>query len=101
MPILPSSLSPTQPSIATAVALSGQLKDSLLVPFAPMKSNEWISKRKLGNIHQYMDVFPECKFFWLGDSGQGDIIVGENLLHDDNYKKCVRSVAVCCVSTRF
>eukprot|EP00051_Salpingoeca_urceolata_P006837 m.90410 g.90410 ORF g.90410 m.90410 type:complete len:165 (+) comp15008_c0_seq6:2579-3073(+) len=73
--------------IRGAVVLSGQLVDSLLIPFAPDHSNEWISKRKLDNIFKYIRVFPECKFLWFGDSGQGDIIVGTILNTDPRTKE--------------
>ena len=69
-----------QYGIPDAVCLSGELIDSVLIPFAPDYSNEKISARKLGNIERYMRVFPECDFLWFGDTGQGDLIVGEKML---------------------
>ena len=66
--------------IRGAVVLSGQLRDSLLVPIAANLSNKWISKRKFGNIERYMTVFSECSYLWFGDSGQGDALVGEKIM---------------------
>lgn len=65
--------------IYDAVCLFGELKDSVLIPFAPDFSNEKIAARKMDNIHRYIKLFPECRFCWWGDSGQGDILVGEQL----------------------
>jgi hypothetical protein len=44
-----------------------------------------------------MEVFPECEFMWFGDSGQADIMVGEQLflLNDDpTSASTARTVAV-------
>ena len=55
--------------------LTGDLRDSLLIPFAPSLSNDWISNRKFGSYVRYKRLFPECRFIWFGDSGQGDVQV--------------------------
>lgn len=70
-------------NIPTAIVLSGHLKDSLLVPFKPTYANKLISARKLTNIEHYQKTFPESRFIWFGDSGQGDIIVGQQMIKAD------------------
>eukprot|EP00053_Salpingoeca_punica_P019827 m.203078 g.203078 ORF g.203078 m.203078 type:complete len:1051 (+) comp17732_c0_seq2:2266-5418(+) len=77
-----------------AIVLSGQLRDSLLVPFAPDISNKMVARRKLTNINFYMQVFPECQFIWFGDSGQGDILVGQKLLQDDPERVTMKEVFI-------
>eukprot|EP00037_Helgoeca_nana_P011394 m.102384 g.102384 ORF g.102384 m.102384 type:complete len:1250 (-) comp20805_c0_seq1:200-3949(-) len=83
-----------QYGIPDAVCLSGELIDSVLIPFAPDYSNEKIAARKVNNILRYMQVFPECDFFWFGDTGQGDAIVGEKLLTNDATKEQLKGVFI-------
>jgi hypothetical protein len=56
-----------------SAVLSGVLGDSLMIPFKPTQCNIKIAARKLRNYHRYVKLFPECRFLWFGDSGQGDI----------------------------
>merc|ERR1711907_280537 len=60
--------------------LGGHLSDSLLVPFASNVSNRLISDRKFGNFVRYATMYPECKFVWFGDSGQGDIATAKRMM---------------------
>eukprot|EP00041_Stephanoeca_diplocostata_P033812 m.1126265 g.1126265 ORF g.1126265 m.1126265 type:complete len:706 (+) comp24411_c0_seq2:1745-3862(+) len=80
--------------IPDAVCLSGELRDSVLIPIAKDYSNDKISTRKMGNIRKYMEVFAECRFAWFGDSGQGDILVGEQMLSDPELKPLVEGVYI-------
>jgi hypothetical protein len=75
-----------------AVVLSGHLRDSVLIPVAPGRSNDMISRRKFHNYYRYMSVFYESQFLWLGDSGQGDVLMGRRMLADDTDR--ARGVAV-------
>jgi len=84
----------TEYGIPDAVCLSGELIDSVLIPFAPDYSNEKISARKVGNIERYMQVFPECNFLWFGDSGQGDAIVGEKMFANPVTKRRLKGVFI-------
>eukprot|EP00053_Salpingoeca_punica_P011806 m.105204 g.105204 ORF g.105204 m.105204 type:complete len:476 (+) comp15786_c0_seq2:208-1635(+) len=68
--------------LTDAVVLSGKLRDSLLVPFKPATANAMISKRKFRNYEMYKATFPECAFMWFGDSGQGDVEVGIQMMAD-------------------
>lgn len=60
--------------------LTGALHDSLLIPFLPAHCNEMIAARKFKNYLRYTQLFPECKFIWFGDSGQGDIQTGLDMV---------------------
>ena len=59
--------------------LFGELKDSVLIPFAKQTADRMVADRKMGNIDGYIKIFPECKFVWFGDSGQGDMLVGDEM----------------------
>ena len=63
--------------------ITGVLSDSVLIPFAPSLSNDWISNRKFGSYVRYKRLFPECRFIWFGDSGQGDVQMGQKMLEED------------------
>lgn len=41
-----------------------------------------------------MEVFAECRFAWFGDSGQGDILVGEQMLADPELSRLVEGVYI-------
>ena len=63
-----------------ASVLCGHLSDSLLIPFAPNFCNSRISLTKVSNAVRYSFLFPECRFVWFGDSGQGDVLTAQELL---------------------
>ena len=42
-------------------------------------SHRSMAARKLTNVRRYRRLFPEYRLVFLGDSGQGDVIVGEQL----------------------
>ena len=46
-------------------------------------SKEAMATRKMKNISHYRLLFPEYRLVFLGDSGQGDVLVGERLLAQD------------------
>ncbi|EGD77979.1 hypothetical protein PTSG_09612 [Salpingoeca rosetta] len=64
----------------TASVLCGHLSDSLLIPLAPAFCNSRISSTKVRNVVRYSLLFPECRFVWFGDSGQGDVLTALELL---------------------
>ncbi len=39
-----------------------------------------MADKKLDNMHLYMQLFPEYQYVWVGDSGQGDVIVAKALV---------------------
>jgi len=39
-----------------------------------------IIQGKLSNFQQYTKIYPECQFVFIGDNGQGDYIVGKEIL---------------------
>ena len=39
-----------------------------------------MADKKLSNIGMYTQLFPEYQFVWLGDSGQGDVLVAKALI---------------------
>ena len=43
------------------------------------RSNEAIAQKKLENFLQYQALYPEYGFVFVGDSGQGDVIFGEQI----------------------
>lgn len=51
-------------------------------------SHEKMAEKKYENFEQYSQIFPEYSFTWLGDSGQGDAILGEKMMsnHPDRVK---------------
>lgn len=57
--------------IATATVLTGSL-------FA-LHTLDAMAARKLANIDHYHRLFPEYRLLFMGDSGQGDVKVGEKL----------------------
>jgi hypothetical protein len=73
--------------------LTGVLKDSLLIPFAPDLCNTWVASRKFNNYLMYKSAFPECQFVWWGDSGQGDVDMGLRMLDEDRLAEVNASAA--------
>lgn len=57
--------------IATASVLTGSL-------FA-LRTRDAMADKKVANIDHYHRLFPEYRLLFLGDSGQGDVVVGEKL----------------------
>jgi len=55
-----------------------------------------IAETKYERFCQYARIFPERKFIWIGDSGQGDAIAGLMMLNDPNLnlnvKVCIHQV---------
>lgn len=52
--------------------LSGTLFD--------LRSHQAMARRKLHNFGQYQELYPEYKFLFFGDSGQGDALLGQMML---------------------
>lgn len=44
-------------------------------------NHERMAAKKFENFEQYAQIFPEYSFSWLGDSGQGDAILGEKMMN--------------------
>lgn len=57
-----------------------------------LRSHRSMAKRKIRNIRQYYQVFPEYGLVFVGDSGQGDIEVGKLMLQE--LPDSVRSVLI-------
>ena len=57
--------------IATASVLSGS--------FLNLLTHDSMAAKKLQNIDHYHKLFPEYRLLFMGDSGQGDVAVGEKL----------------------
>lgn len=66
--------------VAQATVLSGS--------FRKIFGNASIAAKKYENFTQYEQLFPEYDFVFVGDSGQGDVSLGETLLaeHGDRVK---------------
>lgn len=45
--------------------------------FAALASHDLMAGRKIANIAHYHELFPEYRLVFIGDSGQGDVTVGE------------------------
>lgn len=52
----------------------------LVGSFKGLISHEKMAQKKFENFEQYAQIFPEYSFSWLGDSGQGDAILGEKMM---------------------
>lgn len=64
----------------TALRRAGVSKLSLLSgSLLALVSKEAMAERKLHNIDHYVQLFGEYSLLFLGDSGQGDVVVGEQL----------------------
>lgn len=50
--------------------------------FGHIIGNDRIAERKYQNFREYQQVYPERRFVFVGDSGQGDVAFGEMLLAD-------------------
>jgi phosphatidate phosphatase APP1 len=58
--------------VDTAVMLSGA--------FTHLLGNARIAEKKLENFREYVRLYPEYGFVFTGDSGQGDVAFGEQML---------------------
>jgi hypothetical protein len=47
---------------------------------ASARSSAKMAAKKLENFLRYRDVWPECEFVFVGDSGQGDAILAEQMM---------------------
>ena len=47
-----------------------------------LTTNGRMAKKKLANFEQYKKVFPEIRFAFIGDNGQGDVDLGKALLSE-------------------
>jgi len=52
----------------------------LLGSLGGLISHEAMARKKMENFEQYTRIYPEYNFSWVGDSGQGDAILGERML---------------------
>ncbi|GAB3622131.1 hypothetical protein GCM10027418_02130 [Mariniluteicoccus endophyticus] len=48
--------------------------------FANLHTNSAIAEKKLENVDHYARLFPEYDLVFVGDSGQGDVMVGEEMM---------------------
>lgn len=48
--------------------------------FVALLTHDRMADKKLQNIQHYHALFPEYQLVFIGDSGQGDVIVGEHLI---------------------
>lgn len=77
----------------TALRRAGVSKLSVLSgTLLALLSTEAMAERKLHNIEHYRQLFPEYDLVFLGDSGQGDVIVGQDLFA--RYGEAVRMVLI-------
>ena len=58
----------------------GRKQDLLLVPFNPKTAHERIAAKKIQHFTRLLQIYPECEFFWFGDSGQGDVEMGTAMI---------------------
>lgn len=49
-------------------------------------SNGSMAEKKIDNLRKYMQLFPEYGVVWIGDSGQGDVVVAHQLVEDARAK---------------
>ncbi len=54
----------------------------LLGSLAGLINNEAMARKKMENFQEYLQIYPEYDFSWVGDSGQGDALLGERMLKD-------------------
>lgn len=60
--------------------------------FTGLIDHERMAAKKFENFEQYAQVYPEYNFSWLGDSGQGDAILGQKML--EQYPDRVKGVFI-------
>ena len=54
----------------------------LLGSLTGLINNEAMARKKMENFQEYTQIYPEYDFSWVGDSGQGDALLGERMLSD-------------------
>ncbi len=69
-----------------AVLLCGNLTNLL--------TNEGMASKKFDNFKMYEKINPEFHYLFVGDSGQGDVILGERMLATDAVDGWTRRVAL-------
>lgn len=64
----------------TALRRAGIAQSSVLTgSFLNLHTRDVMAAKKMENIHHYHLLFPEYRLLFLGDSGQGDVVVGQKL----------------------
>lgn len=64
----------------TALRRAGIAQSSVLSgSFLNLHTRDVMAAKKMENIHHYHLLFPEYRLLFLGDSGQGDVVVGQKL----------------------
>lgn len=53
--------------------MTGKLADIMMMAVSQEKGKEMMGQTKYENFVRFQSLFPEYNFFWLGDSGQGDV----------------------------
>lgn len=72
---------------------AGILKPTILTgSLLALLSKSRMAERKIHNIRQYHQVFPEYGLVFVGDSGQGDMVVGE--LMREEFPEAVRAILI-------
>lgn len=70
--------------VSSAVMLSGA--------FTHLLGNSRIAEKKFDNFSRYVQLYPEYGFVFTGDSGQGDVAFGEQMLA--TYPEAVRAIFI-------
>jgi hypothetical protein len=70
--------------VGSAVMLSGA--------FTHLLGNARIAEKKFDNFSRYVQLYPEYGFVFTGDSGQGDVAFGEQMLA--SYPEAVRAIFI-------
>jgi hypothetical protein len=70
--------------VGSAVMLSGA--------FSHLLGNARIAEKKFDNFSRYVQLYPEYGFVFTGDSGQGDVLFGEQMLA--GHPEAVRAVFI-------
>eukprot|EP00041_Stephanoeca_diplocostata_P027076 m.739766 g.739766 ORF g.739766 m.739766 type:complete len:629 (+) comp23110_c0_seq3:699-2585(+) len=91
----------TEHGIEQPNVLTGLLVGTTHTDVASTKSRQWVTDRKFDHYIKYMNVFPEAQFVWFGNTGQGDVQRGLELLQkqvtEDGNNPTIRQVAGCFV----
>lgn len=70
----------TEDATRRALASRGLPRARVLAgAFTKLLGNDLIAEEKLANFERYRGAFPESRFVFLGDSGQGDVTFGERM----------------------
>ncbi|MCC6558682.1 MAG: hypothetical protein IT372_37580 [Polyangiaceae bacterium] len=67
-------------TFGTLVGLGVESATILTGGLTSLLSNRSIARRKLESFHEYLKLYPEYGFVFIGDSGQGDIHFGQDML---------------------